>query len=160
MHIIIVEVHPDMRLLNLLILILFSVELSFADNHMPETEEWLQRLDSVILQRPVYNAMKKQRLSDMQKNQSKQRTPHEIITFNSMLYDECYVFDSDLAMNCVQQNLSLARQLGDKALEIEWTIKESFILAATGLLKEALDVREPLNIGNQPNSIKIAYYGS
>lgn len=149
-----------MRLLNLLILILFSVELSFADNHMPETEEWLQRLDSVILQRPVYNAMKKQRLSDMRKNQSKQRTPHEIITFNSMLYDECYVFDSDLAMNCVQQNLSLARQLGDKALEIEWTIKESFILAATGLLKEALDVREPLNIGNQPNSIKIAYYGS
>lgn len=147
-----------MRLLNLLILILFSVELSFADNHMPETEEWLQRLDSVILQRPVYNAMKKQRLSDMQKNQSKQRTPHEIITFNSMLYDECYVFDSDLAMNCVQQNLSLARQLGDKALEIEWTIKESFILSATGLLKEALDVMTPLNIGNQPNSIKIAYY--
>ena len=147
-----------MRLLNLLILILFSVELSFADNHMPETEEWLQRLDSVILQRPVYNAMKKQRLSDMQKNQSKQRTPHEIITFNSMLYDECYVFDSDLAMNCVQQNLSLARQLGDKALEIEWNIKESFILSATGLLKEALDVMTPLNIGNQPNSIKIAYY--
>lgn len=132
--------------------------MSFADNHMPETEEWLQRLDSVILQRPVYNAMKKQRLSDMQKNQSKQRTPHEIITFNSMLYDECYVFDSDLAMNCVQQNLSLARQLGDKALEIEWTIKESFILSATGLLKEALDVMTPLNIGNQPNSIKIAYY--
>ena len=158
MHIIIVEVHPAMRLLNLLILILFSIELSFADNHMPETEEWLQRLDSVILQRPVYNAMKKQRLSDMQKNQSKQRTPHEIITFNSMLYDECYVFDSDLAMNCVQQNLSIARQLGDKALEVEWTIKESFILAATGLLKEALDVMEPLNISNQPNSIKIAYY--
>ena len=94
----------------------------------------------------------------MQKNQSKQRTPHEIITFNSMLYDECYVFDSDLAMNCVQQNLSFARQLGDKALEIEWTIKESFILSATGLLKEALDVMTPLNIGNQPNSIKIAYY--
>ena len=141
-----------------LIILLFSVTGAKAQSHSAETEEWLQRLDSVIQQRPVYDTMKRQRLNDMQKNHSRQRTPHEILSFNSMMYDECYVFDSDLAMNCIQENLQIARQLSDKTLIVEWTIKESFILAATGLLKEALDVMESLDISDQPVSIRIAYF--
>lgn len=148
-----------MRKLSFIFLLLFFASgISSADNLLPETEEWLQRLDSVIQQRPVYNAMKQRRLSELQKNQNRQRTPHEIISFNSLLYDESYVFDSDLAMSCVLQNLEIAKQLDDHTLVVEWTIKESFILAATGLLKEALDVISPLDISDLPNSIKIAYY--
>lgn len=148
-----------MRKLGFIFLLLyFATGISSADNLLPETEEWLQRLDSVIQQRPVYNAMKQQRLSELQKNQNRQRTPHEIISFNSLLYDESYVFDSDLAMNCVLQNLEIAKQLDDQTLVVEWTINESFVLAATGLLKEALDVISPLVISDLPNSIKIAYY--
>lgn len=111
-----------MRKLGFIFLLLnFATGISSADNLLPETEEWLQRLDSVIQQRPVYNAMKQQRLSELQKNQNRQRTPHEIISFNSLLYDESYVFDSDLAMNCVLQNLEIAKQLDDQTLVVEWT---------------------------------------
>lgn len=142
----------------ILLLIAGGFSVSAYSQHTKETEEWLQRLDSVVQQRPVYDAMKRQRLSDLKKNEVRQRTPHEIISFNSQVYDECYVFDSDSAISCVAQNLSIARQLGDETLVIEWTIKQSFLLAATGLLKESLDVIEHLNISNQPNAIKIAYY--
>lgn len=147
-----------MNRISTLLLVLLSTFSSFGAIHSLETEEWLERLDSVITQRPVYDAMKRQRLSDMRRNLTKQRTPHEIISFNSMLYDESFVFDSDSAMNCVVQNIALAKQLKDETLMIEWTIKQSFVLTATGLLKEALDVMQPLDISNQPKSVKVAYY--
>lgn len=147
-----------MNRISTLLLVLLSTFSSFAAEHSLETEEWLQRLDSVIAQRPVYDAMKRQKLSELRRNQTKQRTPHEIISFNSMLYDESFVFDSDSAMNCVLQNIALAKQLKDETLMVEWTIKQSFVLTATGLLKEALDVMQPLDVSNQPKSVKIAYY--
>lgn len=147
-----------MNRISTLLLVLLSTFSSFAAVHSLETEEWLQRLDSVIAQRPVYDAMKRQKLSELRRNQTKQRTPHEIISFNSMLYDESFVFDSDSAMNCVLQNIALAKQLKDETLMVEWTIKQSFVLTATGLLKEALDVMQPLDVSNQPKSVKIAYY--
>lgn len=40
----------------------------------------------------------------------------------------------------------------------EWRIKQSFILSATGLLKESLDVMESLDISDMPNSVKIEYF--
>lgn len=152
------------RILNRIIIILFATAIFVASN-LPayaisfETEEWLQRLDSVVKQRPVYDAMKEQRLEELLKNREKQRTPHEILSFNTMLYNECYVFDSDMAMRCIEENLEIARQLKDYSLIVEWTVQQSFILSATGLLKESLDVIEPLNINGMPNSIKIEYYG-
>lgn len=147
-----------MRLYSFLIVVFLSVDLLIAADHSLETTEWLQRLDTVIQQRPVYDTMKRQRLQDLQKNRTRLRTPHEKLTFNSMLYDECYVFDSDLAMSLVHENQVIAQQLGDKQLGIEWSIKESFMLAATGLLKEALDVMEKIDISAMPNAVRISYY--
>lgn len=147
-----------MNRISTLLLVLLSTFSSFAAEHSLETEDWLQRLDSIIAQRPVYDAMKRQKLSELRRNQTKQRTPHEIISFNSMLYDESFVFDSDSAMNCVLQNIALAKQLKDETLMVEWTIKQSFVLTATGLLKEALDVMQSLDLSDQPRSVKIAYY--
>lgn len=147
-----------MKILRFIVLLLCSASIAAHAQHSAETEDWLQRLDSVILQRPVYDAMKHQRLQELQKNEVHQRTPHEIVSFNSQMYDEYYVFDSDSAMSCISQNLAIARQMGDKSLFVEWTIKQSFVLAATGLLKESLDVMESIDIKDQSNALKIAYF--
>ena len=129
-----------------------------AKDRVLATEKCLQELDEVILHRQVFDAMKRQRIEELVKLQSQQGTLQEKISFNAMLYNECYVFDSDLAMKVVRETLDLAKQLNNYNLVAEWTIKESFILSATGLLKESLDALSALDISNLPNSIKISYY--
>ena len=150
------------RLNILMILAAFFIfgmnNVALAEEQNDDTEEYLTKLDEVIKQRLVYDAMKRQRLDELQRQRALQRTPYEIVSFNTMLYNECYVFDSELAMTVIQETLDIANQLGEESLVAEWTIKKSFVLSATGLLMEALNTLETLNISKLPNSIKIEYY--
>ena len=150
------------RLNILMILAAFFIfgmnNVALAEEQNDDTEEYLTKLDEVIKQRLVYDAMKRQRLDELQRQRALQRTPYEIVSFNTMLYNECYVFDSELAMTVIQETLDIAKQLGEASLVAEWTIKKSFVLSATGLLMEALNTLETLNISKLPNSIKIEYY--
>ena len=150
------------RLNILMILAAFFIfgmnNVALAEEQNDDTEEYLTKLDEVIKQRLVYDAMKRQRLDELQRQRALQRTPYEIVSFNTMLYNECYVFDSELAMMVIQETLDIAKQLGEASLVAEWTIKKSFVLSATGLLMEALNTLETLNISKLPNSIKIEYY--
>ena len=147
-----------MKTLYLTIVVFVLASFSVKAELSAETEMWLQRLDSVIQQRQVFDAMKSEKLSEMYKKKMALRSPYELISFNTQMYDEYKVFDSDSAMSCVEQNLRLAQQLDNKSLIVEWRIKQAFILSATGLLKESLDVLSSLDISDLPNSIKIAYY--
>lgn len=142
----------------LLISFLLFASLWAEEKHSEETESWLLRLDSVIQQRQVFDAMKSKRLSEMYKKKESLRSTSEILSFNTQMYDEYYVFDSDSAMNCVVQNLKIAQQTNNEPLIHEWRIKQSFVLAATGLLKESLDVMESLDVSRLSNENKIAYY--
>ena len=147
-----------MKTLYLTIVVFVLASFSVKAELSAETEMWLQRLDSVIQQRQVFDAMKSEKLSEMYKKKMSLRSPYELISFNTQMYDEYKVYDSDSAMSCVEQNLRLAQQLDNKSLIVEWRIKQAFILSATGLLKESLDVLSSLDISDLPNSIKIAYY--
>ena len=146
------------RCFCLLISFLLFASLWAVEQHSSQTESWLLRLDSVIQQRQVFDAMKSKRLSEMYKKKESLRSTSEILSFNTQMYDEYYVFDSDSAMNCVVQNLKIAQQTSNEPLIHEWRIKQSFVLAATGLLKESLDVMESLDVSRLSNENKIAYY--
>ena len=146
------------RCFCLLISFLLFASLWAEEQHSSQTESWLLRLDSVIQQRQVFDAMKSKRLSEMYKKKESLRSTSEILSFNTQMYDEYYVFDSDSAMNCVVQNLKIAQQTNNEPLIHEWRIKQSFVLAATGLLKESLDVMESLDVSRLSNENKIAYY--
>lgn len=146
------------RCFCLLISFLLFASLWAEEKHSVETESWLLRLDSAIQQRQVFDAMKSKRLSEMHKKKESLRSTSEILSFNTQMYDEYYVFDSDSAMNCVVQNLKIAQQTNNEPLIHEWRIKQSFVLAATGLLKESLDVMESLDVSRLSNENKIAYY--
>ena len=146
------------RCFCLLISFLLFASLWAVEQHSAQTESWLLRLDSVIQQRQVFDAMKSKRLSEMCQKKESLRSTSEILSFNTQMYDEYYVFDSDSAMNCVVQNLTIAQQTNNEPLIHEWRIKQSFVLAATGLLKESLDVMESLDVSRLSNENKIAYY--
>ena len=62
-------------------------------------------------------------------------------------------------MNYVAGNLDIVYKQNDKYRPMEWKIKKSFLLAATGLLKEAQDELDGVSGGSLPTELLVDYYG-
>lgn len=62
-------------------------------------------------------------------------------------------------MNYVAGNLDIVYKQNDKYRQMEWKIKKSFLLAATGLLKEAQDELRGVSGGSLPKELLVDYYG-
>ena len=115
------------------------------------------KLDSLIEQKQVFTELKEARIDQLRTN--KARTIEEKYWLNKLFYEEFFVYNSDSAMVYVNQNLKISERLGNKEWMAEWKIKKSFLLSATGLLKEALDELENIH-GNQLSpELRVEYYG-
>ena len=120
----------------LYILCVVSIPL-YASN--VEISSLLMRLDSLIAQKDVFIIAKENKIAQLQKQKKEVRTLEERYWLNKTLYDEYFVYNADSAMMYVEQNLNIASELGKNEWVLEWRIKKSFLLSATGLLKEASD---------------------
>ncbi len=123
-----------------------------------ESERWLQRLDSVVQQRQHINEQKRLRLQQLQTMQRGMGDVEELYQLNRRIYDECFAFDSELAMSLVDANLQIARQRGDLDGIAEWQIKRSFMLASTGQLLEATYALDGLKSSSLNRTLRLAYY--
>lgn len=124
----------------------------------PETEALLCRLDSVVEKPEIWEGMKLHRISELHKKESQARTIDERYWLNKNLFEEYSVFNADSAMSFANRNLEISRQLDDKSRIIEWNINRSFILAVTGLLKEAQDIMESIDTREIPEDLKPQYF--
>lgn len=61
-------------------------------------------------------------------------------------------------MMYVEQNLNIASELGKNEWVLEWRIKKSFLLSATGLLKEASDELQYVSSDLLSQKLKVEYY--
>lgn len=61
-------------------------------------------------------------------------------------------------MHYVDENLAIARQMGDNARENEWKINRSFVLTAMGQLKDASDELADINVAVLPENLRSNYY--
>lgn len=132
---------------------------AWARAYNAESERWLQRLDSVVQCREQINEAKRQHLQQLQTLKRGMSNVEELYQLNSRIYDECFTFDSELAMSLVDANLQIAKQQGDQQGVGEWQIKRSFILASTGQLLEANAALEGLDLRSGDRGLKLAYYG-
>lgn len=117
------------------------------------------RLDSLIAQKDVFIAVKEDKIEQFRKQSKVIRTLEERYWLNKMFYDEYFVYNADSAMVYVEQNLDIAGKLNKKEWLAEWKIKKSFLLAATGLLKEALDELQGVSGDLLSPELKVEYYG-
>lgn len=124
-----------------------------------ESERWLQRLDSVVQCREQINEAKRQHLQQLQTLKRGMSNMEELYQLNSRIYDECFTFDSELAMSLVDANLQIASQQHDPKGIGEWQVKRSFILASTGQLLEADAALQGLNLKEADRELKLAYFG-
>lgn len=143
----------------LTLLLLFTSTFLSADSHSMEIESLLSKLDSLITRKDDFVAAKEAKINQLHNQGRNIRTSEERYWLNKMYYDEYSVYNSDSAMIYVDQNLDIADKLNKKEWKAEWKIKKSFLLAATGLLKEALD--ELRNVSSQllTPELKVEYYG-
>ncbi len=146
------------------ILISLIVIFTWANNclsqpYNAESEQWLQRLDDVVAQREQINGTKQQQLQQLQTLQHGMGNVEELYQLNRRIYDECFTFDSELAMSLVDANLQIAQQRNDLDGVGEWMIQRSFILASTGQLLEASKTLDNLSLLPTDHKLRLAYYG-
>lgn len=135
-----------------------NIPATYSREYSEISETWLQRLDSTVAQRETYNGIKREKLNQMQTLGKGLHELSDLYVHNTKIYEECFTFDSELAMSVVDMNLQIARQLNDENGIHEWQINRSFILASTGQLLEASKAIDGLSLNRQNRKIKLQYY--
>lgn len=143
---------------SILTIILSISIISQALGFTKETEDWLNRLDAVVAQREAINLQKHARLTEMRMHGSTLSSLEEVFQHNAQIYEECFTFDSELAMEVAEANIEIAKQMKNAERLLDWTLKCSFILASTGQLLESSTAVEDLQAADLPHSLRIAYY--
>ena len=131
---------------------------SYAASSNVEIASLLAKLDSLIEQKETFIAAKETKIAQLQKRKKEVRTQEERYWLNKTLYDEYFVYNADSAMVYVNQNLNIASQVHKMEWAAEWKIKKSFLLSATGLLKEAFDELQSVQSDLLPQALKVEYY--
>ena len=104
-----------------------------------ETEKMLNSLDSLLAKKETFIIAKEKRIEDLRKMEMKVATEEEQYWMNKLFYEEYMVYDSDSAFSYIYKNLEIAQRLNNPQWVAQWKIEQSFILTATGFLKEGLD---------------------
>lgn len=146
------------KIIALLFLLMGCTFLNAAP-YSEKIKELLVRLDSLIAQKNTFAMLKEAKIAQLHKLRKDVRTLEERYWLNKNLYGEYCVYNADSAMNYVAGNLDIVYKQNDKYRQMEWKIKKSFLLAATGLLKEAQDELDGVSGGSLPKELLVDYYG-
>lgn len=130
---------------------------SAEDSHVYDA--YLQRLDSVVDNQSSYHEMKRASIVRMQALGKNITSEPDLYLHNSQIYDECFTFDSELAMKVVKENLEISERRQNKENICEWKIKQSFLLASTGQFLEAVAAIEDINASTLSHAVQMSYYG-
>lgn len=147
-----------MRNILLIISLLFCLPIYPDVSYPHELEEIFLKLDQMILQREEYRKRKDERIEMLRNRMDMRVSPEERYHTNKLLYEEYYVYNADSAMSYVAENLKIAAQLKRKDWEYLWRINKSFLLSATGLLKEAEDELKDIPVHELSDNVKVDYY--
>ena len=148
-----------MRYILLIISFLFCLPMYPEVSYSRELEEIFSKLDEMILRREEYRGMKEERIRMLQKQFNNQVSIEESFYVNKLFYEEFYVYNADSAMAYADKNLDIALQLKRKDWEYVWKINKSFLLSATGLLKEAEDELKSVPVKELSGDVLTDYYG-
>ncbi len=119
----------------------------------------LSHLDSLISHSDEIEMEKQLAIAELGAKMRSARSDDERYRINNMLYDQYYFYNVDSAMNFIDRNLHIAAKSGNTDSITELKIKKSFLLAASGLLKESGDVLSGYSGEMLPLPLRKKYYG-
>lgn len=140
-------------------LMLFFILPLMADAASREVEKQLHKLDSLVAQKESLERMKLRQIEKLRWQKKNVSSVEEEYGLNGKLYDEYFTYDADSAFRYINRNLAIADSMGWKDGVIEWRVKKSHVLAATGLLREAVDAVQGISGRDLPQDLQVEYYG-
>lgn len=108
-------------------------------------EALIDTLDAAIAHYDRYAQQQENRIYELRRQLAQKQQPTDRYALQSLLYDAYHVYNADSALIICDLQLGIARQMQNADWEAEWRVKRSFILAATGLLEDALEEIAPLD---------------
>ena len=135
-----------------------AVEL-FSGDKLKQNEKLLVTLDSLLAHREVFVNAKEERILQLKKQKAKVSTLEEQYLMNKLIYDEYRVYNADSALHYIEQNKRLATQSNNREWMVTSLVEQSFVLSATGFLKEATEAISGIQASNLSRSVRSKYYG-
>lgn len=124
-----------------------------------EIDKLIITLDNRIEQRDTYRANRVQRIESlMALYKSESSSAERLYALNERLIEEYITFQADSAISLYQQNLSLARTIGDMLLFERAAIGLAHFYASTGLYYEASEILSRVDTLSLPQPMLLDYY--
>lgn len=118
----------------------------------------LERLDSIMSAADHYESLKTQRIANLRSLLATQFDIDSRYELTSSLAEEFKTYNVDSALRYAQQALDLSTSMADQQRSDADFTRLSFILAASGLLKEAKDAIDAVNPANMSRENLKGYY--
>ena len=157
MHIIYIKIIKYSSIFFFCFALCFCLPAQSEISYSRELEEIFSKLDDMILRREEFRLKKEERIKMIRNRMDMRSSLEERFHNNKVLYEEYYVYNADSAMSYVSENLRIAALLKRKDWEYIWKINKSFLLSATGLLKEAEDELIDIPVQELSDNAKVDY---
>ena len=141
------------RLLALFIAIILT-----AWTQLKADNQYLQRLDSAISERPHIMAAKEKRLSELRSSIAVQPKKEKRLEMYEQMYQEYLTYRYDSALVYAQRSLNLSKELGNATYYQRAIINYALLDARGGFYSEAYDYLKNINPEELNDSLKYEYY--
>ena len=128
----------------------------------PESKERVANiaiLDSLLRHKDDYKLDRLKKIAEIKQKRRISQTLSEKYFYDNLLYDNYYTLNADSALYYADQSLKNAELSGNKEWIIHSKINKASLLAATGLLKGALDVMDSIESSKMNTDQLVEYYG-
>lgn len=140
------------------LLAIFIVIILTAWTQLRADNQYLQRLDSAISERPHIMAAKEKRLSELRSSIAVKPKKEERLKMYEQMYQEYLTYRYDSALVYVQRSLNLAKELGNTTYYQQAVINYALLNARGGFYSEAHDYLKSVNPEELSDSLKYDYY--
>lgn len=147
------------QFLTLLLLLISSTWIhTLADERV---DSLLQVLDQAIAEADIYVERKENRIAELKhRSELLPALSGERFEINNDIFLEYKAYSSDSALRYLNENIALARQLGNREIEIRTRLYMADLLSSMGMHLEATDILDTIDRDTLPESLLGTYYSS
>ncbi|MCH5225324.1 MAG: transcriptional regulator [Muribaculaceae bacterium] len=116
-------------------------------------------LDSLMQHEKEFTLEQLTRIAEIKQKLQKAKSTEQKYFFNDLLFNSFYTLNADSALFYADKALKYAKKTGNRRWITSSIINKSSVLAATGLLKAALEEMEKINRDSLSREELVDYYG-
>ena len=142
-----------------LILLSFPLLMGSCRHNQSYEAPNLRILDSLMNYSDEFSLLQLKKISELKQKRRHAKTPSDKFIYDNLLFDAYYTVDADSALLYADSSLEDARLSGNNNWITKSLINKSNILAAAGLLSNALVVMKEIDPTKLDNDLLVDYYG-